>query len=96
MPLLFVTTDVGTPVAIFVAVTFAPGMTAPVGSATVPLTLPVTVWAIAGAHKVITAAQHKMNLFRMCRCIVSSIKIDFRRNRTPCPIRMVKITVEEN
>src|SRR6266567_3955118 len=51
----------GMPVAVFVAITFAPGTTAPLESRTVPRIEDVSFWARAGAavKMVITATRHR-------------------------------------
>jgi hypothetical protein len=65
-PSLFVVVDVGTWVATFVAVTWTPTTTAPLGSVTRPLMLPVMVWPNAIPQRAINEkASERVVLMRI-------------------------------
>src|SRR5258707_14684973 len=74
MPSLFVVEGVAIPVSTFVAVTVAFGMTAPVGSVTVPFTLPVIVCASNAMPKQISNATKITRILWICRFIVVDLR----------------------
>src|SRR5580692_9658980 len=85
-PDAFVCVAVFTEVPTFTAVTFAPTMTAPLGSVTWPVMDPVTVWPRAADVKKKAASENPTKWRTSCLLIRSSIQFKTCSGADPCDL----------